>query len=125
MRGWSLMPSKLSAQIAAFALLFFGTMIYWHWEAMLISYLSTRVISLPFDNIPELISDTNFRIILRVGTSFEDAFKTAKDEDWKIAWTDRVQPHLAEFTGFSSADLIKVLERDSNAALYENAKSIM
>ena len=47
------------------SLLFFGTLIYSHWEAMLISYLSTRVIVLPFNDIPELVSKTQYRIILR------------------------------------------------------------
>ena len=77
MRGWNILPSKLPSQIALFSLLFFGTMMFWHWEAMLISYLATRVISLPFKDIPDLVSNTQFRIILQPGTSFEDAFKTS------------------------------------------------
>jgi len=28
-----------------------GTIIYYHWEAMLISYLATRVIALPFKSL--------------------------------------------------------------------------
>jgi hypothetical protein len=58
MRGWNTLSSKLPGQIALFSLLFFGTMIFWHWEAMLISYLATRVISLPFKNIPGLVANT-------------------------------------------------------------------
>ena len=67
MRGWDVLPSKLAAQIALFSLLFFGTMMYWHWEAMLISYLATRVIVLPFNNIPELVANSQFRILLMPG----------------------------------------------------------
>ena len=44
MRGWDVLPIKISARTALFSLLFFGTLIYLHWEAMLISYLATRVI---------------------------------------------------------------------------------
>ena len=77
MRGVDILPVKPSAMVAVFSLLFFGTIMYLHWEAMLISYLSTRVIVLPFDNIPELISKTQFRIILSPGSSYEDDFKTA------------------------------------------------
>ena len=101
MRGWNTLPSKLPAKIALFSLLFFGTMMIWHWEAMLISYLATRIISLPFKDIPDLVSNTDFGIILRPGTAFEDAFKTSHDQIWQTAWTDRVQPHLEEHVGFS------------------------
>ena len=62
MRGWSDVPVKVTAQIALFSLLFFGTMVYWHWEAMLISYLATRVTVLPFNNIPELIALSEVQI---------------------------------------------------------------
>ncbi len=36
-------------------------MIYWHWEAMLISYLATRVIKLPFTSIAGLIANTDYK----------------------------------------------------------------
>ena len=57
------LPSKLPAQIALFSLIFFGTMIFWQWEAMLISYLATKSISLPFKDITDLVVNTEFRII--------------------------------------------------------------
>ena len=77
MRGWNIWPVKPGAEIAVFSLLFFGTIMYLHWEAMLISYLATRVTVLPFNNVPELISKTKFRIVLTPGSSYEDDFKTA------------------------------------------------
>jgi hypothetical protein len=121
MRGWKPLPSKLPAQLALFSLLFFGTMIFWHWEAMLISYLATRVISLPFKDIPDLVSNTQFRIILRPGTSSEDAFKTSPDQNWQVAWTDRVQPHLEEHVGFLFQDFVDKLKE----ALYDNYFAVM
>ena len=89
MRGWSIVPSKPSAQLALFSLLFFGTLMFWHWEAMLISYLASRVIVMPFNDIAQLVSDTDFRIILNPSTSFEDAFKFSQDPDWQAAWIQR------------------------------------
>jgi hypothetical protein len=120
MRGWNTLPSKLPAQIALFSLLFFGTMIFWHWEAMLISFLATRVISLPFKGIPELVANTQFRIILLPGSSFEDAFKTSPDQNWQVAWTDRVQPHLEEHVDFSNKDFADKITRDGVSAWYDN-----
>ena len=125
MRGWSDLPVKPAAQIALYSLLFFGTLMYLHWEAMLISYLSTRVTVLPFNNIPELISQSQFRIVLLPGSSFEDDFKTATDPDWVISWNDRVKPHLDEFMGVGVSGLVKTLEIDAVTALYDNYFSIM
>ena len=120
MRGWNTLPSKLPARISLFSLIFFGTMIFWHWEAMLISYLATRVISLPFQDIPDLVANTQFRIILMPGTSYEDDFKTSTDPTWQTAWTDRVQPHLEEHDGFLTQDLADLLTMDGASAWYTN-----
>ena len=120
MRSWSTLPSKLPAQISLFSLLFFGTMIFWHWEAMLISNLATRVVSLPFKDIPDLVANTQFRIILMPGTSLEDAFKTSTDPNWQVAWKDRVQPHLEEHAGFSHQDFADQLTTDGESAWYYN-----
>ena len=116
MRGWNALPSKLPAQIALFSLIFFGTMIFWQWEAMLISYLATKTISLPFKDITDLVSNTQFRIILLPGTSLEDHFKTSTDPIWQTAWTDRVKPHLKEHVGLTDLEFLdKTAEEDLTA----------
>ena len=72
MRGWSILPSKTAAKIALFSLLFFGTLMFWHWEAMLISYLATRVNVMPFKDIVDLVTNTGivFRSIISVWSMF-------------------------------------------------------
>ena len=117
--------SELSSQIALFSLLFFGTMLFWHWEAMLISFLAKRFIPLPFKDIPDLFSNTQFRIILTPGSFPEDAFKTSLDPVWQTAWTDRVQPHLEEHVGFSKQDFAKKVARDGVSAWYEMYSLVM
>lgn len=125
MRGWSDLPVKPSAQMSLFSLLFFGTMMFWHWEAMLISYLATRVTVLPFQSIPELVLSSQFRIILTPGTSMEDAFKTSRDPDWMIAWNERVSPHLDQFSGQGTAEFVELLKTDTTSAIYDNYFSVM
>jgi hypothetical protein len=125
MRSWNTLPSKLQGQVALLSLLFFGTMIFWHWEAMLISNLATRIISLPFKDIPDLVANTQFRIILSPGTSFEDAFKTSTDQNWQVAWTDRVQPHLEEHVGIVNQEFADLLTTDGASAWYNNYFSTM
>ena len=75
----------------------FGFMLYLQWEAMLISYLAQRVTVIPFDSIPKLVADTDFKISLMPGTSFEDVFKTATDPYWQKAWNDRIEPFLEDY----------------------------
>ena len=125
MRGWKPLPSKLPAQIALFSLLFFGTMMFWHWEAMLISYLATRVVSLPFKDIPELLSNTQYRMIVKPGTSYEDAFKTSPDPIWQAAWIDRIQPYLDELSFDLAVDYSDKVIKDGLTAWYHDYLSVM
>ena len=86
---------------------------------------NSRVISLPFKNIPELLSKTQYRILVAPGTSFEDAFKTSKDPNWQIAWKERLEPHLKEHIDFLKPEFIKKITRDGVSAFYDNYFSTM
>ena len=57
-----------------FSVMLASVLLYWHWEAMLISYLATRVIVLPFNNIDELVKTSSFKIALNPGSSYEGTF---------------------------------------------------
>lgn len=94
-------------------------MLYWHWEAMLISYLATRVIVLPFNDIKELVDKTSFKIALNPGSSYEDAFKYATEKDWEMAWSERIQPFLDNYKN-NGGDMLQYIMEDSNIALYDN-----
>ena len=118
MRGWNTLPSKLPAKIALFSLIFFGTMIFWHWEAMLISYLATRTISLPFKDISDLVVNTQFRIILPPGTRHEDDFKTSTDPIWQAAYTDRIRPRLEEHVGIADQEFGDKIAKEELSAWY-------
>ena len=75
----------------------FGFLLYLQWEAMLISYLATRVLAIPFDGISSLLDDSDFQISLVPGSSYEDAFKTSIDPVWQKAWINRIQPYLEDY----------------------------
>ena len=118
MRGWSVVPEKISGQIV-FAVLFYASiLLYYHWEAMLISYLATRVIVLPFNNIKELVDQSTFVISLFPGSSYMDAFKFSEDPDWQRAWKQRLEPYLDNYEDTSR--MINYPLQDSNVALYDN-----
>ena len=118
MRGWNTLPSKLTAKIALFSLIFFGTMIFWHWEAMLISYLATKTISLPFKDVPDLMANTQFRILLLPGSIRESDFKTSTDPIWQAAYTDRIRPHLEEHVGITDREFGDKIAKEELSAWY-------
>jgi hypothetical protein len=78
-------------------------MLHWHWVAMVISYLSTRVILLPFHSIAEMVNTNDYRLYVELGTSMEDAFKLSTDPVWKKAWIEKVEPHLEEYKNIKGA----------------------
>ena len=76
-RPWSKPPETGRARVLFYAVLLAGTtksvfmpcqsfyallqgsMVFWHWEAMIISYLAVRLPALPFRNMEELMSKTD------------------------------------------------------------------
>ena len=46
-----------------------GALLFWHWEATLVSYLSTRKTVTPFTSVEELYLKTNFRLALMPSSS--------------------------------------------------------
>ena len=103
-----------------FRILFAGIVIYYYWEAMLISYLSTRFISLPFTNIRGLVENSDFKIALIKGTAFEDAFKLSTDPIWQKAYSERIEPFFQEFAPFyeSMDKLAELALKDESVAIY-------
>ena len=85
-----------------FSIMIFGAVLYWYWEAMLISYLATRVIVLPFDGIATLLTKSDFQIAIMPGSGHEDAFKFSTDDIWQRAWKERIQPYLEDYRPYFS-----------------------
>ena len=98
-------------------------MINWHWQAMLISYLSKRVVVLPFNNIPELLENTNYRIALWPGGYAEDVFKHSTDDHFKRAWKERIQPFLHEYKDHNG-NITQYPLADSSLAYYAIATGV-
>ena len=96
-----------------------GIVIYYYWEAMLISYLSTRFISLPFTNIRDLVENSDFKIGLVKGSSFEDAFKLSTDPIWQKAYSERIEPFLDQYAPFYE-DLGGLALSDDSLAIYQD-----
>ena len=61
MLGNTYLPTKNSSRIAFSTVFIGGIVLYYYWEAMLISYLAVRKIELPFRTLEEL-DKTNFKV---------------------------------------------------------------
>lgn len=130
-----------------FSFLFGGSVIYWQWEAMVTSYLSQRVMTLPFNDLvrlwkekkqpPNILNDfihvllfqnglvdnTDFRIAVTPGSAFLDTFKLSNDPVWSKAYKTRIEPYLEKYKG-KGDKMIAFPTNDKTIALYDNFYSV-
>ena len=52
---------SLAQEISFLSVMVAGMLIYWLWEAMLISYFSLPNIALPFNSMEELVTKSNLK----------------------------------------------------------------
>ena len=97
--------------------MFAGVVTYYHWEAMLVSYLSTRITVLPFTTMGEMLKESDYRIGLMPGTIQEDFFKLSPDPMLQQAFKERIEPYLEDYPS-SYADLIALTLKDESLAVY-------
>lgn len=117
-RGWPTEPKNSLASRGVFLfLIMFGSLTFWYWEAMLVSYLSTVKTVLPFSSVSELVRSSNYRIAVRPGSYQLDLFKYSSNSDWADGYTERIQPHLDDYTQYGSL-LMNILINDSTTAVY-------
>ena len=61
-RPWDTLPPSLKGQLATGGVILAGALVFWHWEAMIISYLAVRTVELPFHSLEELVKDTDYKV---------------------------------------------------------------
>ena len=117
--GSSQWPTKFGSQIAAFSLLIFGFLIWNMWEAMLVSYLSVRKITLPFESIEELLYTTTFNVLILFGGFYEDNFRGSKEPILQQIYNERILPLKSKYGNITSTkDLIDIVANESDLAVY-------
>lgn len=60
-RPYSVVPRTTLAKAIFLTVCLSGSMIFWHWEAMLISFLAVKTLTFPFTDIESLMADTQFK----------------------------------------------------------------
>ena len=75
--------------------------LWYYWEAMLISYLASVKIILPFQGVETLISNSDFKIAIWPGTYSQTVFENSLDPIWKSAWTSRMKPYIEDYRPYA------------------------
>lgn len=63
-RGWSVTPDLTLNRILFYSIMLGGSLVYWHWEAMIISFLAVRTTVLPFYSMEEMAQQTSFKVFV-------------------------------------------------------------
>jgi hypothetical protein len=90
---------------------------FWHWEAMLITYLSIRVTVLPFYSIEQMVH-SEYRLYVWPGSSNEDDFKYSTNPVKQEAWTRKIEPYLEEYKANTGYKRIELVRKDHTVALF-------
>ena len=100
MRGDTILPNSNSNRIAFVIALVGGIVMYYNWEADLISYLTIKRIKLPFSNLQELAENSKYRVIVPQGTYLVDYFKYSKEPVRKRIWKEKIEPYVEQLPLF-------------------------
>ena len=78
----------------------FACVFYLLWEAMLISYLSARTITLPFKDVEQLMLKSNDKIFVQPYSAQMDSFRYSSVPILNRVYTDRIEPNLPFYVEF-------------------------
>ena len=65
MHGDAKMPNLSSNRVAFATVICAGAVLYYHWEAMLISYVAVRKTKLPFTTVDEFSQNSDYKVNMR------------------------------------------------------------
>ena len=110
-----------------FSVLVACALLYYHWEAMLVSYLSSRKTVLPFSSVEDMYINTDIRLALIPSTTYEDNFKYSNKPIWQKIYKERIEPNLKEYAAYPDHlfDMVHFIKNDFATALYDSYDPIM
>ena len=109
-------PTTYSNTIAFLCVFLGGVVIYYYWEAMLLSYLAVRKIQLPFKTLSDLAETSKYKLFVGQGTAHLDQFKHSNTPLFKRIWKDKIEPHANDLPLY--VDLEKAILDDPHSAAY-------
>ena len=99
-----------------------GVILYFHWEAMLISYLATRTVKYPFTDLREMYEETDFKFYTLPGSAMWSSFKDSDLELWRNIHRDMFVPNEEWFDQYKgpTEKQVEWILLDTSHALYAN-----
>ena len=78
----------------------FSAILYFLWEAMLVSYLAVDVQVLPFTGMETFMSSSNYKMASAPGWYAYSVFENANDPSWKAVFTERMEPYVDDYAKY-------------------------
>ena len=94
---------------------------------MLLSFLTVERFDLPFNNLRDLLKNTDYNIAIIPGSISEAIFKDSLDPNYQEAWKDRIEPYLEDYLPYAkNADhMMEIFNQIPRIALYITENYIM
>ena len=118
--GTELNPQRAPSRILLLSFVLAAFLLMKHWEAILISFLATQTVNLPFINIEDLFKNTDMRLVIMPGGMIENDFRYSEGL-WQAVFKERVEPHLKEIALYEDhpTDLQHFIRNDYKTAMYD------
>ena len=113
--------SGFSRSLQIFSISLFGAFIMWHFEGILISFLSVKSAKIPVHSLKDLQFGRDFKIYsLKGGMPYSEFLKWSKDEAAK--WKEEAFKHSIDIYSYEYKDELATIEKimknkDPNSAL--------
>ena len=112
--------------IYIFSLMVCGMLAYKFWEAMLISYLTTNIVDLPFSNVETLVQDSSYYLVIPLGTVHLDLFRYSTRPLWMRAFHERIEPYWDDYKSLDrTKQFVKYTLDNEDAAHFNDAFLVM
>ena len=77
-----------------------SVLLYFLWEAMLVSYLAVDVQVLPFTGMETFMSSSNYKMASAPGWYAYSVFEHATNPTWKAVFTERMEPYVDDYAKY-------------------------
>ena len=122
MRDHGTEPRSGATRTAYASIVFGGILVYYLWEAMLISYLSVKKVYMPFRTLEEFEKTSNYKLVVAKGFSQLDMFRSSKEYPYNDIWAKKMRPYAQDFP--LVYDLVRAMKNDPFSVVYVDAYQI-
>ena len=70
---------------------------YAHWESEICAYLATKKITLPFNTMQDLLTNTDMKVMTLLESFHSDSFEFSNDPVRSKIWHERIKPNVETY----------------------------